>query len=250
MSHYQQLKFVGVVKHALPSYFSNTRVLEVGSWDRNGSVRKFFENCEYTGADVAPGPGVDLVMPGEAVDLPDGSLDVAISAECFEHNPKWRETFTNMHRMLRPGGLCLVTCAAVGRGEHGTSRIARDSSLTALKGDDDYYANLRRSDYERGFDLPRMFADHKVFYNKYFRDIYFVGIKAGGTLTRLPDIDREVALIREEGSPGLLRKAQVHVMWYGLFALASLLGERRYHDLKHAYRRRFPAYRTGAHRGA
>lgn len=33
--------------------------------------------------------------------------DITISCNCFEHNPYWRETFLNMHRMTKEGGLCL-----------------------------------------------------------------------------------------------------------------------------------------------
>ena len=39
------------------------RVLEVGSYDVNGSVRPLFEGAkQYIGIDSRPGPGVDLVM--------------------------------------------------------------------------------------------------------------------------------------------------------------------------------------------
>ena len=47
--------------------------------------------------------------------LPTASFDVVISCECFEHNPYWRETFLNMTRVLRPGGLFVLTCATTGR---------------------------------------------------------------------------------------------------------------------------------------
>jgi hypothetical protein len=42
MSHQQQLDFVASVKAQFPEYFSQAKVLEVGSLDINGSVRQFF----------------------------------------------------------------------------------------------------------------------------------------------------------------------------------------------------------------
>ena len=42
MSHASQLKFVELVFLAFPEHFTGSRVLEVGSLDINGSVRKFF----------------------------------------------------------------------------------------------------------------------------------------------------------------------------------------------------------------
>src|SRR5690606_19424692 len=103
-------------------FFRGTRVLEVGSLDLNGSVRSNFSGCDYLGIDVAAGPGVDLVCQGQDYDAPDGSFDVVTSCEAMEHNPYWRETFANMLRLCRPGGLILMTCATTGRGEHGTTR--------------------------------------------------------------------------------------------------------------------------------
>lgn len=41
MSHQQQLDFVAAVKAEFPEHFSQTKVLEVGSLNINGSVRQF-----------------------------------------------------------------------------------------------------------------------------------------------------------------------------------------------------------------
>jgi hypothetical protein len=104
VSHPWQLDFVASVKDKHPEFFSNTKVLEVGSLDINGSIRMFFSDCDYTGVDLGPGRGVDLIGKGEELPCPDGSFDVTASCECFEHNEKWVDTFTNMVRMTRPGG--------------------------------------------------------------------------------------------------------------------------------------------------
>jgi hypothetical protein len=44
---------------------------------------------------LVEGPGVDIVASGHEVNLASDSFAVTISAECFEHNPLWRETFAN-----------------------------------------------------------------------------------------------------------------------------------------------------------
>src|SRR5664279_5161975 len=189
MAHYQQLKFVSELSIGLPDYFSNKKVLEVGSWDVNGSIRSMFKECEYLGIDVAEGPGVDLVCKGEDIQLPDHTFDVVMSCECFEHNLAWEETFRNMIRMLKLGGLCVVTCATLGRSEHGTKRTNPDASLTALNNYPDYYRNLKPSDFKRDFDLPNIFEGHCFQLNPYGKDLYFLGIKKGGKLSSKPLLD-------------------------------------------------------------
>jgi hypothetical protein len=74
VSHPWQLDFVASVKDKHPEFFSNTKVLEVGSLDINGSIRMFFSDCDYTGVDLGPGRGVDLIGKGEELPCPDGSL--------------------------------------------------------------------------------------------------------------------------------------------------------------------------------
>src|SRR5262245_11385842 len=179
MAHFQQTSFVGSVRAHLPRSFERTKVLEVGSWNVNGTVRDLFQSCDYLGADIAPGPGVDLVMPGEELTLPSASFDVAISCECFEHNPFWLETFLNMTRMLKPGGLLVFTCAGIGHAEHGTTRTSPGASLTAIDKNPQYYRNLSRRDFERGTNLGIHFDHYRFMTNRYSKDLYFVGIKRG-----------------------------------------------------------------------
>jgi hypothetical protein len=103
MAHPEQFEFVSAVKAAFPSFLAGTRVLEIGSLDINGSVRRFFKDGQYTGIDVGPGPGVDVVCQGQDYTPPSGCFDVTISCETMEHNPYWRETFDNMLRLCRAG---------------------------------------------------------------------------------------------------------------------------------------------------
>jgi SAM-dependent methyltransferase len=174
MAHGAQRVFFEKVREQYPEFFSNQRVLEIGSLDINGTVRDFFDNCAYTGVDVADGPAVDIVAQGQDLTFPDGSFDVTVSAECFEHNPYWRETFLNMVRMTRTGGLVAFTCAAEGRPEHGTSRSDVGSSPLTVGLGWDYYRNLGEADFDE--ESLAGLGSYGFYDNRVNLDLYFVGI--------------------------------------------------------------------------
>jgi SAM-dependent methyltransferase len=155
--------------------WTGRRVLEIGSADINGSIRPFFPGSDYTGVDLSAGPGVDVIASGDELALPDRDVDLAISCECFEHNPRWCETFVNMHRMTKAGGIVLITCASRGRMEHGTTRTRPNESPGSQSLGWDYYRNLNRVDFERRLDLPALFESHAFFRNDVSDDLYFVG---------------------------------------------------------------------------
>ena len=169
MSHQSQLDFVSSVKQRFPEYFKKRRVLEIGSLDINGSVRQFFEDCDYTGVDLGEGKGVDLVAKGEELDFPDSSFNVAISCECLEHNPEWARTFNNMVRMA--SGLVIMTCATTGRPEHGTRRTSPSDAPFC----GDYYMNLTEQDIRDNCDLSK-FSEFEFSTCSSPADLYFWGL--------------------------------------------------------------------------
>ena len=182
MAHKEQLAFISLVRDCfIQTGIGELSILEIGSYDVNGSIRKFFPGASYTGVDLCAGPGVDLVGFGHEVDLPSESLDIAISCECFEHDPNWVSTLGNMYRMTKPGGMVAVTCATTGRLEHGTRRTASEFSPGTQFVGLDYYRNLERADFEREFDLGAMFSDHLFFTMPTSFDLYFIGWKKGDT---------------------------------------------------------------------
>jgi SAM-dependent methyltransferase len=177
MSHIQQLNFVRHVKTQYPQQFSQVKVLEVGSLDINGSVRQFFDDCDYLGIDIGTGPGVDLVCQGQNLSHDKETYDTIITCECFEHNPYWVETFQNMYRLAKKGSLIILTCATTGRDEHGTSRTSPHASpLTVGKGWD-YYKNLTENDFDKNFNLRQMFEIYSFQTMYPPSDLYFYGIK-------------------------------------------------------------------------
>ena len=63
---------------------SAENIVEIGSSDLNGSVRDYFsKDSLYFGVDLHPGKGVDSIIPGELLQLPDAWADIMISTECF-----------------------------------------------------------------------------------------------------------------------------------------------------------------------
>jgi SAM-dependent methyltransferase len=190
MAHQHQLKFVSLAdQHFVRHGRETLRILEVGSYDVNGSVRHIFTGSDYIGADLCEGPGVDIVRSGHEIDFADASFDLTISCECFEHNPYWVETFLNMHRMTKPGGLVVITCASRGRLEHGTPRANYYGSPGTSALGMDYYRNLGQDDFARALRLDELFASHRFFYIRKNHDLYFIGWKQGEPRFR-GDIER------------------------------------------------------------
>ena len=112
-------------------------VLEIGSCDVNGEVRHLFRGT-YTGLDIAPGPGVDIVA--NAADyVPEEQYDVVVCTEVLEHTPQWREIVANIgNNMLKPAGVLILTCAGPGRAPH--------SARGGIFDPDEFYENVSPDD--------------------------------------------------------------------------------------------------------
>ena len=171
MAHKQQFDFVESVKSKYPDNFYKAKVLEIGSLNINGTIRDLFVDCDYLGVDVGEGKDVDLVCEGQNLDKPDNTYDTTISCECFEHNPYWKETFENMHRMTKVGGLVIFSCATTGRPEHGTSRTSRSDAPFC----GDYYRNLTEHDIKSSCDMSK-FIEYGFSTCDSPADLYFWGI--------------------------------------------------------------------------
>ena len=177
MAHLQQDFFVMDLKNKHQHYFANQKVLDIGSLDINGSVKRHFKNCDYTGIDVGYGENVDIVCEGQDYDAPDESYDVVCSLECFEHNPYWYETFMNMIRLCKKEGLVFFTCATTGRPEHGTRRTSIEDSPLTIDLGWDYYRNLTEQDFVEKIDFSSHFKKYQFRVNTQSKDLYFYGIK-------------------------------------------------------------------------
>lgn len=94
-------------------------VLEIGSRDVNGSVRPLFAGAaSYTGIDVRAGHGVDEVANGEHYGEPE-AFDLVITTEVLEHCRHAKALCANALRILKPGGVFILTAAGDDRPQHG-----------------------------------------------------------------------------------------------------------------------------------
>ena len=234
MAHLEQTGFIRLMRDFVVP--SNGNVLEIGSYQVNedGRLRAIFSGCSFTGVDLVQGPGVDIVASGHEINLPPDSFDVTLSAECFEHNPLWRETFANMYRMTKPGGVVIITCASRGRVEHGTTRSARPNySPGTTHIGWDYYMNLTRKDFEHAFNISEMFNNHHFYDVKSSNDLYFFGVKSGGPC---PVFDTAAIMRGVDKLESLrTRNAARKVVRAPLGALSHVLPERTFQNIAVPY---------------
>ncbi|SMP42102.1 glycosyltransferase family protein [Noviherbaspirillum suwonense] len=183
MAHLQQRNFCESVKLRFPQYFSSVFALDIGSLDINGNNQFLFDsNSIFLGVDVAIGRNVDVVCSASNVKLPDQTFDTIVSTECLEHDRDWVATLHNSIRLLRGGGLLLLTCATTGRPEHGTRRTTpQDAPLLAAVDDEwaDYYRNLTEQDIRNAVNVDQEFQFFEFSVNHETKDLYFFGIKKG-----------------------------------------------------------------------
>lgn len=176
--HKEANQFVKQVKAEYPEYFKGKAVLEVGSLDINGSVRRFFADCFYHGIDLGEGAGVDEVihvtqLPQNTGGPNDLRFDVIISTEALEHDQHWNASLRAMYSLLKSNGLLVITCAGPTRAEHGTTRT---DGGWASPSTPDYYRNISTEDFSS--ILPAsLFSKSYLGYRSDHADLYFAGIK-------------------------------------------------------------------------
>ena len=100
------------------------KILEVGSYDVNGTIRPVIEllnPLEYVGIDIEKGPGVDIVCKAEDIIKEFGkeSFDIVISTELLEHIINWRKVISNFKNICKSDGIILITTRSYGCHYHG-----------------------------------------------------------------------------------------------------------------------------------
>jgi SAM-dependent methyltransferase len=168
--HPESAAYVESIRARFPEKFCGQRVLEVGSLDINGSMRRFFEDCDYLGIDLGPGTGVDRVVAAHELIEPE-FYDVVICSEALEHDRHWKRSLEQMWANLKSGGLFVLTCAGPARREHGTTRQDPVSSPFTL----DYYRNLSVTDVRDV--LPSLMIIGEIVEGRQGQDVYGYGVK-------------------------------------------------------------------------
>lgn len=94
------------------------RILDIGSFDINGSYRPLFQNAnwDYKGADLTAGPNVDIILPDPYSwrNIRTHSFDMIISGQTFEHIEFFWLTWIEAIRVLKPGGLIFLIAPSQG----------------------------------------------------------------------------------------------------------------------------------------
>ena len=186
MAHIEQLEFFNRVFKSFPEVFLNasSKVIDIGSLDINGGPHELLD-LDYLGTDIGEGRNVNLVCPSQELGFATGNFDAAISSECFEHNPFWRESLGQMARLTKLGGIVVWSCAGIGRAIHGTS-TSKDSGVSApfVANSSNYYQNLDARTAEKAINHIGWYSHYVFLENLISNDTYFVGIRHGASPLR------------------------------------------------------------------
>lgn len=106
------------VRDQLDKHGPWARVVEFGSRNINGGVRELFspETSDFIGVDVREGEGVDVVADAATVKF--SPVDCVICTEVLEHAENAEQIIANAYRILKSGGVFIMTCGGPGRHEH------------------------------------------------------------------------------------------------------------------------------------
>jgi hypothetical protein len=90
------------------------KILDIGSYSVNGSVRPIFEKGQYIGVDMEQGPNVDVVANANNLPFKNNEIDIIVSISCFEHDDMFWVTFLEMCRVINDGGYIYINAPSNG----------------------------------------------------------------------------------------------------------------------------------------
>jgi SAM-dependent methyltransferase len=86
-------------------------VLDIGSYNVNGTYTPIFIGCDYVGFDIRSGDNVDIV---DWKLIENDSFDFVISGQTFEHVEDDLKLMGEIRRALKPGGVCCIIAPSTG----------------------------------------------------------------------------------------------------------------------------------------
>jgi len=132
--HVANMKYWEYAKAKYPRYFSRpSKVVEIGSFNINGTVRILFDCDHYVGVDWIKGKDVDVVSLAHEVNF-DYQFDTIISTSMLEHDPYWELSLAKMVSLMKDDGILLLGWGCARNGPHCTWS-APDKKHHPLKGD-------------------------------------------------------------------------------------------------------------------
>lgn len=94
------------------------KILDIGSFDANGTYRAVFDDpiYQYTGMDMVAGPNVNIVPRNiyQWDEIADEAFDLVISGQVFEHIEYPWVTIREVARVLKPSGFCILIAPSAG----------------------------------------------------------------------------------------------------------------------------------------
>lgn len=83
--------------------------LQVPGQEGFANLRPLFPNKKYNGADMQNGPGVDVILNLHNISLPKNSVGTVLVLDTFEHVEYPRKAIKEIHRILKPNGLFIMS---------------------------------------------------------------------------------------------------------------------------------------------
>jgi len=104
-------QFVRLIADTLPV---SEPIYEFGSLQVEGqeglaNLRPIFPDKQYVGCDMREGPGVDRVLNIHELDLASESVGTVLMLDTVEHVEFVRKALEEVHRILKPSGILVVT---------------------------------------------------------------------------------------------------------------------------------------------
>jgi SAM-dependent methyltransferase len=105
----------GVTRAIVESFELPEPIIEIGSYQVPGqeniaNLRELFPGKHYLGMDMRAGPGVDVVANVEKLPQKGASVGTIFALNTFEHVRCFWRGFEEIHRVLRPDGVLVVSC--------------------------------------------------------------------------------------------------------------------------------------------
>ena len=94
------------MKKFAKNFDKNQKVLDIGCGKK--PYQKYF-NCEYIGLDPVEEVKPDIVANAWDIPCQDNEFDGVILNQALEHIAETKKTISEIKRILKPGGLCIIT---------------------------------------------------------------------------------------------------------------------------------------------